>query len=146
MSNCAVNLAKAGLSLADFDKSDSSYAACRAAAYCAGYSPENAEAVVHQVVMKSRFGDRLEKAVQGGLRHVLSVDNAANYAELWYKGGSWYAVTGATKDENGETVKKGGIYEIAGISKGMPLREASSRFLEAVFGPMGVAKGCGCGG
>lgn len=73
---------------------------------------------------------RIGKAVRGGIQHVVSADNGAYYAELWSSGvgkdANWYAVTGA------------GIHEVEGITKGMPLSEALSRFLAST-----VSKG-GC--
>lgn len=149
MATCVESIERSGLELSGFNKSDSAYVLCRAATYCAGYTPERADSIIHRTVLQSRFGDRLEKAVQGGFRHVVSVDNAGSYAELWHKGGSWYAVTGAgDKVSKADGSDKGGIFEISGVTKGMPLREAGTRFLEAVFGPASFAKsasGCGCG-
>jgi hypothetical protein len=73
----------------------------------------------------------LNKAIDGGFQHLISVDNGAVYAELWSKGDSWYAVTDA------------GINLAAGIRKGMDARDATPLFLKAVFGA--PKKGC-CGG
>lgn len=94
----------------------------------------------------------LSKAVDGGMEHIISVDNAAGYAELWHKGGSWYAVTGA--ELPGVTVNKsvdgkghGGIYQIPKVTKGMEIGYAASRFASALFGPIPLKKGgCNCGG
>lgn len=94
----------------------------------------------------------LSKAVDGGMQHVISVDNAAGYAELWHKGGNWYAVTGA--ELPGPSLKKavtsnepGGIYQIPKITKGMDIGHATSRFASALFGPIPLKKGgCNCGG
>jgi hypothetical protein len=92
----------------------------------------------------------LSKAVDGGLQHVISVDNAAGYAELWHKGGSWYAVTGA--ELSGQAIRKsedgghGGIYQIPKVTKGMPIEYAATRFASAIFGPIPLKKGgCNCG-
>lgn len=149
MPSCAQHLEKRGVEITGFSKSDSSYVACMAAQYCKGYQAGESPAMVEALVkgiLSSRFGDELSKSVLGGIQHVISVDNAASYAELWHKGGNWYAVTGADMDKATGAVSKGGIYEVAGISKGMPIREAVPRFLEAVFGPSKFSKGCGCKG
>ena len=68
----------------------------------------------------SRFS-KLSKTVEGGFKHMISVDNGALYAELWSKGDSWYAVTDAA------------ISLVAGIHKGMDARDAVPQFLKAVF-------------
>jgi hypothetical protein len=71
----------------------------------------------------------LSKTVEGGFKHVISVDNGALYAELWSKGDNWYAVTGAA------------ISLVDGIKKGMDATDAVPLFLKAVF----PGKHC-CGG
>jgi len=65
---------------------------------------------------------RLNKAAEGGIQHLVSVDNGAYYAELWGRGGSYYAVTGA------------GVYQMPGLAKGAKLEEALDVFLEKVVG------------
>lgn len=146
MSTCTDRLQRAGVEISGFNKADVATAVCAASRYCKSYAPGSTDIrPLLKTILGSQFGDRLSKAVTGGLQHVISVDNAAGYAELWYKGGSWYAVTGASLDKSTSQVEKGGIYEIAGVTKGMPLAEASVRFLEAVYGPSRFDKGCGCG-
>ena len=65
---------------------------------------------------------RLSKAAEGGIQHLVSVDNGAYYAELWGRDGSYYAVTGA------------GVYQMPGLAKGAKLEEALDVFLEKVVG------------
>jgi hypothetical protein len=76
----------------------------------------------------SRF-PMLTKTVEGGFKHMISVDSGAVYAELWSKGDNWYAVTDAA------------INLVKGIRKGMDARDAVPLFLKAVF----PRKRC-CGG
>lgn len=119
-------------------------AICRAVQY-------HSEPNIPQAIAKSRASiwPEISKAVQGGLVHVISADNAAGYAELWHKGGSWYAVTGAKPKDPTPTLAKADpwhIYEIPGVTKNMPIEQATARFLGALFGAslrLG-AGGCGC--
>lgn len=90
----------------------------------------------------------IEKSVLGGIQHVISADNGAYGAELWTKGGSWYAVTGASLAK--ATGVEAGIHQIPGISKGMRLTEAVPVFMETLFGEVRLSKGgekapCPCG-
>lgn len=146
MPTCTQTLETRGVEIKGLSKSESASVICSAARYCAGYpSHGQLSGSLVKSMLTSRFGDALSKSVVGGLQHVVSVDNGASYAELWHKGGNWYAVTGG-QPTGGPTVDKGGIYEIAGVVKGMPAPEATTRFLEAVFGPSAIGKGgCGCG-
>ena len=86
----------------------------------------------------------LNKSIEGGITHFLSVDNAAAYAELWSRGENWYAVTGATKDK--EDKGQGGVWQIPGVIKGMVAQDVVPLFLTALqkgtFG--GRRKGCNC--
>lgn len=85
----------------------------------------------------------VSKSVLGGIDHVISVDNGANYAELWYKGGNWYTLTGADLKKSKDWDSFG---MVTGITKGMGINEAMPRFLEAVFGPLTKSeKPCPCG-
>lgn len=79
----------------------------------------------------------ISKAVSGGLEHVISVDNGANYAELFHRGGSWYAVTGALR-KSGE-LEWNDISAMQGVSKNMSITEVVPIFLKST----GV---CGCSG
>lgn len=96
-------------------------------------------------IVRTSHWPGLNKAVEGGMQHVISVDNAASYAELWSKGGNWYAVTGATMpgDTSLKKAKGNAIYEVPGLTKGMGLEEASARFLNKLFGAP-AAKKAGC--
>ena len=61
----------------------------------------------------------LYKGAVGGLQHVISVDNAGSYMELWRSGkneGNYYATTGAA------------IKPLPGLAKGARLDEALDRF------------------
>lgn len=131
-----------------------------------GFSPQETATAIAKAVEYSVAGQdladsvrkarttrwpNLSKAVEGGMQHIISVDNAAGYAELWHKGGSWYAVTGA--ELSGQAIRKsedgghGGIYQIPKVTKGMDIGYAASRFASAVFGPIPLKKGgCNCGG
>ncbi|KKL27630.1 hypothetical protein LCGC14_2383200, partial [marine sediment metagenome] len=60
----------------------------------------------------------LYKGAVGGLQHVISVDNAGSYMELWRSGkneGNYYATTGAA------------IKPLPGLAKGARLDEALDR-------------------
>lgn len=129
---------------AGFSMSEMARTLCRAVAY----SPDTSSP---QTFAKARasFWPDISKSIEGGAQHVFSADNGSIYAELWYKGGSWYAMTGA--DPNGDpSFKKSdpwAPYEIKGVYKGMALEEASARFLSTVFTSRLVkapAGGCGC--
>ena len=139
--NC-LSLLKAdpGLSIPGFSIGESARTICRAMDY------SSTSGSLQDRVSSSRrsMWPTLGKAVEGGLQHVISVDNAAGYAELWAKGGNWYAVTGAalptdekvTKSSNGVPLMKTGspsIYEVPTLYKGMDLEEASARFLKSIF-------------
>lgn len=78
----------------------------------------------------------LSKSVVGGLQHVISVENGANYMELWRQGGNWYAVTGAGQLDKGEIGDWKDINFISGVTKGMSIREVVPLFLKAMD--------CGC--
>lgn len=131
-----------------FSQQETASAVLRAIEYTAGQAGSSlAEAV--RKARSTRWPD-LTKAVEGGMQHVISVDNAAGYAELWHSGGSWYAVTGA--ELSGEALRKsedggrGGIYQIPKVTKGMDIGRASIRFASALFGPIPLKKGgCNCG-
>ncbi len=90
----------------------------------------------------------LEKSVLGGIQHVISADNGAYYAELWNKGGSWYAVTGAELQKAYDL--DGAFYAIKGITKSMKLSDVVPRFLDTFgFNDMKLSKGevakpCNC--
>lgn len=145
--------------ISDIVKSDPSLVA-------PGFSPQETSAAVAKALEYSGQADDLaaavrkarttrwpdlSKAVEGGMEHIISVDNAAGYAELWHKGGSWYAVTGAEMS-NGVISKsaegqRGGIYQIPKVTKGMEIGYAAARFASALFGPIPLKKGgCNCGG
>lgn len=120
-------------------------ALCRAVDYIA--EPNIAQALTKA---KTSIWPGAGRSVEGGLQHVVSADNAAGYAELWHKGGSWYALTGAETDaDETPTLKKStrwALYEIPGIYKGMAVETATARFLSTFFGPS-LRKGpggCGC--
>lgn len=123
-------------------------AIAKALEYSGGAAQGLATAV--KLARTTRWPD-LSKAVDGGMQHVISVDNAAGYAELWHKGGSWYAVTGAgmagpavNKSDDGG---RSGIYQIPKVTKGMEIGYAASRFASSLFGPIPLKKGgCDCGG
>jgi len=72
---------------------------------------------------------QLSKSVFGGLQHVVSVDNAANYVELWRQGGNWYAVTGAI--QKSQVADWDSINLIPGVSKGMRISEVMPLFLKS---------------
>ena len=83
-----------------------------------------------------------------GLRHFISVDNGANYWELWHEGGNWYAVTGADRDGRALYKAEGQPMSqpVAGVIKGMGIDEVLPRFLRTYAGPAAVYKGKGgCG-
>jgi len=80
----------------------------------------------------------ISKAVSGGLQHVISVDNGANYAELWHRAGNWYAVTGAI-EKSGDVGDWQFIDAIGGVNKGMSITEVVPLFLKAT-------NLCGCSG
>lgn len=147
MADCRQELAATNLTITGFSKAESVDALCQACRYNKAYTFNRP---ITKDVLASLTGSRwseLGKSVLGGLQHVVSVDNAAGYAELWYKGGSWYAVTGAelSKAFDSKTTKSA-VWEVPGITSGMKLAEAATRFLEAVYGPANLQKGCGCAG
>lgn len=90
----------------------------------------------------------LEKSVLGGIQHVIAVDNGSYNAELWYKGGNWYAVTGAALQK--ATGVESGVHMIPGITKGMSITKAVPVFMETLFGDFQLKKGdekpCNCSG
>lgn len=148
--NCVDALVKSGSfpEVPGFSKSESAAAVCGACRYSKGYDERVGPTPAAIAKARTTQWPNLSKSVMGGLQHMVSVDNAAGYAELWFQGGSWYAVTDAKLSrafDSGAT--KSGIYEVAGITKGMRAGEATTRFLEATFGPLRLAKsgGCGCG-
>ena len=110
---------------------------------------------IDQAVMAARttVWPDVAKAGPGGLQHVVSVDNGANYAELWYKGGNWYAVTGAVDPKVSKAIqpgrilvppmtdKWGGIYEIPSLFCGDGINRAVGEFLTAVFWQAKLEKG-----
>ncbi len=132
------------LQVPGFPMKETASAICRAVPYIGGKDTPFDEAV--SMSRTTRWPD-VAKAVSGGMIHVISVDNARSYAELWHKGGSWYAVTGA--DLNDPKVTKSSnswaVYQVPRVYKGMPLDEAATRFLTTVFGSLTTkAGGCGC--
>lgn len=148
MATCSDTVQKTNVVITGFSKAESAEAICNAYRYNKAADRPLTSALLGEItrsVLSDKFGD-LNKSVLGGMQHVVSVDNAAGYAELWYKGGSWYAVTDAalSKALTGKATEM--IWEVPGIVKGMKLDEASVRFMEAVFGPANVQKGCGCSG
>lgn len=113
---------------------ESARSVCMAAEFCKDYAGALTPELAAEI-RTSRW-PLLTKAVSGGFQHVVSVDNAAGYAEAWAKGDSWYAVT------------EKGVFEVPGIKKGMDARDAIPLFLKAITAPAGpqVRKGCGgCG-
>lgn len=81
--------------------------------------------------MFSTRWSRLNKSVEGGITHFLSVDNGAAYAELWSRGENWYSVTGATRDKEDKR-QDGGVWEIPGVVRGMGAQDAVPLFLDAL--------------
>lgn len=126
------------LSLPGFTKRESADALCAAANVA---NPDRPLTPRLARAMRTTRWPGLSKAVVGGITHLVSVDNAANYAELWYRGGSYYAVTGAELVRSADGGVQSGIYQIGGVTRGAPLTKAMPAFLEAAFG-----KGCNCGG
>lgn len=136
-----------GVKIPGLSRSESASLVCRALDY---YDPSVPLEKAVREIRRTAWPD-IERSVSGGLQHYISVDNGASYAELWGRGGSWYAVTGAPSP-SGETFMKSarwdGIYEIPGVFKGMPAEEAAARFLDRLFSPP-LARGhggCNCGG
>lgn len=152
MTNEIADIVKGDQSLVvpGFSQQETISALAKAIEYTAG-APQDLAAAIKKA-RYTRWPD-LSKAVEGGMQHVISVDNAAGYAELWHKGGNWYAVTGANLP--GASVNKadagggepGGIYQIPKVTKGLGIGHASTRFASALFGPIPLKKGgCNCGG
>jgi hypothetical protein len=129
-----------------FSIGESARAICRAMDYVVGRQPldKSVDAV------RTSYWPNLSKQVEGGLQHVISVDNAAGYAELWSRGGNWYAVTGATMPGDASLKKsaKWAVYEIPRLRKGLGIEEATAIFLSRLFGdePLKKSGGCNCGG
>lgn len=145
MNECQKSLQKSNITveIPGFTAKEASDAFCLVCSYDKSYDPK---AGVSKELVGKALGSRwpgLTKSVLGGIQHVISVDNAAAYAELWYKGGNWYAVTGA--DLKKSLGLSGGFYQIAGITKGMKLEKALPIFIETFFGKMtSKAAPCPC--
>ncbi len=110
------------------------------------------DARTFDALRKSRWPHAAEH-VEGGLEHVVSVDNGASYAELWARGdGNWYVLTEpvpttAVRKDAVERVLGASIWEIPGVYKGMDLDRVMPRFLARSFGSIQIAGGsgdCGC--
>jgi hypothetical protein len=151
MSRCTDIVESGGYQIIGFSKSETASAICAVARYCKAFDGKNISHEIIKGILTDRLGhdgrgNSLSKAVVGGLQHVISVDNAAGYAELWYRGGSWYAVTDAALSKAFDPkTEVSAIWELPRITKGMKLSEAVPIFLEAIYGPVSMQKGCGCG-
>lgn len=141
MDECQEALRKSNLNVEifGFTKSEAAEAFCTVCRYDKSYDGNINKALI-QRTLTTAFPS-VAKSVLGGITHCISVDNGAYYAELWHKGGSWYAVTGADLKKSAPKVE---YYEIEGITKGMSLADASIRFAEAIFGPSNVVKAAPC--
>src|SRR6476659_5216173 len=123
-SECSEALRKSNLSveITGFTKAESEAAFCTVCRYDKSFNGDITKGLIGTIL--STAYPSVSKSVLGGISHVVSVDNGAYYAELWYKGGSWYAVTGA---ELKKATTKVEYYEIPGITKGMSLPDAAVR-------------------
>lgn len=127
-----------------YTPSETTKSICRARDYVS----KGRSAADEVVGIRTSYWPQLAKAVEGGLKHIVSVDNGANYAELWAQGGNWYTVTGAEFPEDGtlRKSKTAGVYALRGLKKGMSLEEATATFLKGMFGTPPLKKGgCNCG-
>lgn len=141
ISQCQEALKKSNISveIPGFTKAETAEAFCTVCRYDKSFDGNITKSLI-QRTLTTAFPS-VSKSVLGGIQHVVSVDNGAYYAELWYKGGSWYAVTGAELKKSTSKVE---YYEIQGITKGMSLPDATIRFAEAIFGPSSVVKAAPC--
>lgn len=145
VSDCLAALKKSNLSvnISGFTAKEAGEAFCTACRYDKSFDGQNISKELIGKMLSSTWPS-VSKSVLGGIQHIVSVDNGANYAELWYKGGSWYTLTGADLKKSHDWDSFG---MVTGITKGMGINEAMPRFLEAVFGPL-TAKAevpCPCG-
>ena len=141
VSECLAALKKSNLSVTipGFTAKEAGEAFCTVCRYDKSFDGNITKDLI-QKTLTTRWPS-ISKSVLGGIQHIVAVDNGANYAELWAKGGNWYAVTGAELAK-GDTKLQ--YFAISGVTKGMPLQEVAPRFVEAVFGPLNLSKSAPC--
>jgi len=111
-----------------FPEQDYASALCFAIMADDSYNPEvGITANMLAKVQTSRW-PYVGKAVFGGMKHLVSVDNGGNYAELWHSGENWYAVTGRENKVWGE-----GIHQVEGIRRGATAHRATITFIRRAF-------------
>lgn len=144
VNDCLASLKKSNLEvqIPGFTAKEAGEAFCNACRYDKSFDGNISKELIGK--MLSPMWPSVAKSVLGGIQHVISVDNGASYAELWYKGGNWYTLTGADlkKSQDWDSFSM-----VRGITKGMSMNDAVPRFLEALFGPL-TAKAevpCPCG-